>query len=72
MVGENEGKKNWVCPKGHTFTLRSDYFTYLGEYQAYLDPKIRAEDSPCGGCSEYMQDACIFEVVAHFEGGSSE
>lgn len=65
-------KNEWVCPKGHTFTLRSDYFACLDEHQTYLDPKIRAEDSPCGGCSEHMQDACFLAVVVHFEGDGSE
>lgn len=69
-------KNKWVCPKGHTFTLRSGYFACRGEYQTYLDPKIGAEDSPCEdfiiGCTEYMRDACLLAVVAYFEGEGDE
>jgi hypothetical protein len=72
MSGEDMDPTKWICPKGHTFTLRSDFFSYLGEHLTYLDPKIRADDSPCGGCTEYMQDACVLAVAVHFEGESDE
>ena len=61
-------EKTWQCPRGHTFTLRSEYFACIGEYQVYLDPKIGADDSPCGSCTDEMQSGCILTMAACFGG----
>ena len=62
--------KEWICPKGHVFTLWSGYFPYLDEYQTYLDPNIGGFDSPCFGCTGEEQEGCVLTVAAHFEGES--
>jgi hypothetical protein len=67
-------KNEWVCPKGHVFTLESGNFG--DECRAYLEPKIGAVDSPCddfiSGCTEEMREGCVLTVAAHFEGDSVE
>lgn len=80
-VRPEEKTKEWICPKGHTFTLRSGYFRDGDECRTYLDPKIGAEDSPClsdrlygfnGGCTEEEQEGCVLTVAAYFEGECDE
>ena len=57
----------WICPKGHAFVLRSGNFACLDEDLMYLDPKIGADDSPCGGCTRTLQEGCALNVARYFE-----